>query len=582
MGRAAEIVEWLQLVGWTSLAIAALNLWRRRRTGPSTWLALTFGALAVVVIGGRLLPDVAAEPTFPLRVLLAVLVLFPYLLYRFVASMVERSRWEWVLAHVLTAAAVVDVSAVPAFPEAGEPRSVAFVVFLVVFLVQWTFLLSRAAWQLWRAGSAQPAVARKRMRLMSVAASMLALTLVLSATGPSSGTSSADLAVDIIGLLVAPLFFIAFHPPRTLRLVWRQREEADLRATEIGLVRAVSRTEVAAAWLPRVSDLVGGRGAIVFDMDRSVLALHNISPAEVAHMSAGLEDGMPRYTAVEVGSHRVVAMHNGWLVVGIGPLTPFFGDDELRTVGASSVVADLALGRARLFELERQARAAMGDFVAIASHDLRTPVTVISGFTELMRSQWDAHDDAEKQDFLDAIARQVHHLDRLIGDLLTVTKLDVSEIDVFPRAVDVERTAREVAAELEIDADIRTEALTSGVRVFADPDHVARMLRNYLSNAVTYGGPPIVVDISGRNGSVVVCVRDTGPGVPEEFRSRLFEKFARADKKKSRSVGGTGLGLSIVRGLAERNRGDAWYEPERPTGSRFCFRLPVASSTDEA
>jgi signal transduction histidine kinase len=313
-----------------------------------------------------------------------------------------------------------------------------------------------------------------------------------------------------------------------------------------------------------------------------VLARHNLTSSEADDLALRLDEAMQSYTLVAVGSHRVLAMHNGWLVVGVDPLTPFFGDDELQAVGASSVAADLALGRARLFELERQARAAMSDFVAIASHDLRTPVTVIAGFTELMRSQWDVHDDADKQDFLEAIARQVHHLDRLIGDLLTVTKLDVSEIDVFPREVDVERIAREVIAELGVDVDVRVDDRSPDVRAFADPDHVARMFRNYLSNAVTYGEPPIIVEISEQSGSVAACVRDAGTGVAEDFRRRLFEKFARADKKKSKSVGGTGLGLSIVRGLAERNGGEAWYEPDQPTGSRFCFRLPIAAADERA
>ena len=76
-------------------------------------------------------------------------------------------------------------------------------------------------------------------------------------------------------------------------------------------------------------------------------------------------------------------------------------------------------------------------------------------------------------------------------------------------------------------------------------------------------------------------VRDAGPGVPDDFVPRLFEKFARLDKKKSKSVQGTGLGLSIVRGLADNNGGEAWYEPNQPAGACFCFRLPVATVTNE-
>ena len=168
-----------------------------------------------------------------------------------------------------------------------------------------------------------------------------------------------------------------------------------------------------------MSELVGGHGAILFDADGTSLATHLFPDGEIERVRAQLPPAdSPRYAAVDIGPYRVLTMHNGWLAVAIGALTPFFGDDELRMLSASSVVADLALGRARLFELERQAGEAMRDFVAIASHDLRTPVTVIAGFTDLMQMQWDAVTDEEKREYLRAITRQVAHLSRLIDDLL--------------------------------------------------------------------------------------------------------------------------------------------------------------------
>jgi signal transduction histidine kinase len=580
----AEVIRWVQFAEWTLLALAAINVWRTQRTAAATWLALTFGTIALVVVAGLVLPDDQTQLTIPVRALLAVLALFPYLLYRFVTSMVERQRWAWIAAHVLTAAAVVGSFFVSSVPEPGEPRPLGLVVFLVVFVAEWSFLLVRSAWRLWRAGSGQPVVARKRMRTMAAAASMLALVIVISASGSSGAEERPlDVIVSAIGLLAAPLFFLGFDPPRFLRLLWRQREEAALRDTEIGLVRAISRPEVANAWLPRVSELVGGNGAVVFDMDRSVLATHNFAEEDVRRALAILPPAdAPRYSAIDAGPYQVLTMHNGWLAVAVGPLTPFFGDDELRMLAASSVVADLALGRARLFELERQSREAMRDFVAIASHDLRTPVTVIAGFTDLMQMRRETVSDEQKQEYLNAITRQVTHLHRLIDDLLTVSKLDVRELEVFRRPVDVGNVAREVVEELGMDAEVMAGDPGGHVRALADADHVARMVRNYLTNARIYGYAPISVHVAQEDGSVVVRVRDAGPGVPADFVPRLFEKFARLDKKKSRAVQGTGLGLSIVRGLAHNNGGEAWYEPNEPTGACFCFRLPVVPMSDEA
>ena len=581
----AEAIRLVQVAEWALLALAALNLWRTRRTSATTWLALTFCALALVVLAGLALPDGHTETTLLVRALVALLALFPYFLFRFVHTMVACARLAWITTHVLTVAAIAGAFLVTSIARPGDPRTPDYVVFVVVFVVQWAYLLSSAAWRLWRAGSRQPAVARKRMRTMAAAASLLALAILTSASGSSAGAEpgAVELVQSAIGLLAAPLFLLGFDPPRFLRVLWRQREEADLRSTEIGLVRAVSRPDVANAWLPSVSELVGGNGAVIFDMDRSVLANHNFPEDEIQRASAMLPSAdTPRYDAVEVGPYRILTMHNGWLVVAVGPLTPFFGDDELRMLGASSVVADLSLGRARLFELERQATDAIRDFVAIASHDLRTPVTVIAGFSDLMQMQWDTISDEDKRDYLRAISRQVTHLRRLIDDLLTVSKLDVRELDVFPQPVDLARIAHDVVEEAGIDADVRIDASVDEYRALADAEHVSRMLRNYLANAQTYGRPPVTVEVGREDGSLVVRVRDHGPGVPDEFVPKLFEKFSRLDKKKSKAVGGTGLGLSIVAGLAASNGGAAWYEPNHPTGATFCFKLPTATMPTEA
>jgi signal transduction histidine kinase len=115
---------------------------------------------------------------------------------------------------------------------------------------------------------------------------------------------------------------------------------------------------------------------------------------------------------------------------------------------------------------------------------------------------------------------------------------------------------------------------TPDLVVRADRDHFQRIFANYATNAVKYGGPPIVAEASRIPSFVEVCVKDQGPGVPEIFVNRLFSKFARAETEATRSSEGTGLGLSIVRGLAQANGGDTWYEPNSPSGSCFGVRLP--------
>jgi signal transduction histidine kinase len=111
--------------------------------------------------------------------------------------------------------------------------------------------------------------------------------------------------------------------------------------------------------------------------------------------------------------------------------------------------------------------------------------------------------------------------------------------------------------------------------VAADPDHVEQIVLNYVGNALKYGAPPVTVEIVAGSRAFVVRVRDSGPGIEAQFVPQLFEKFAQASTGATRQASGTGLGLSIVRGLARANGGDAWFEPNEPSGSIFAVRLPA-------
>jgi signal transduction histidine kinase len=305
-----------------------------------------------------------------------------------------------------------------------------------------------------------------------------------------------------------------------------------------------------------------------------------MTPQKIGEITRNLPATADLYEPVDVGGITALRMENALLMVTTGPFTPFFATEELQMLSASAVVADLALGRATLFELERQSRNAMRDFVAIASHDLRTPVSVIQGFSHLMSTSWDDLDEDDRKGFVVAIERQIVHLDRLIGDLLTVSKLDVGEVGTFAERLEltgvVTDAVRLIAGETDVDVSFADPTV-----VFADPAHVARMIQNYLSNALTHGSSPFAVEIGTEEGFATVRVRDSGSGVSECFVPRLFEKFARMDEK-SKAARGTGLGLSIVRGLARANGGDAWYEPNKPKGACFAVRLPLAATRSDA
>jgi signal transduction histidine kinase len=211
----------------------------------------------------------------------------------------------------------------------------------------------------------------------------------------------------------------------------------------------------------------------------------------------------------------------------------------------------------------------MRDFVAVASHDLRNPLTSIVGASKLLTTRWQDLNEARRGEFLTMIERQSQHLSRMVEDLLTVSKIEAGQLDTRKEVIrlrdEVERIVQDFgspAREIQIDA-IECD-------VVADPDHLRRILVNYVGNALKYGLPPVNIEAAADNGWVDIRVKDQGDGVPEDFVPRLFGKFARGED----SSGGTGLGLSIVQGLARANGGETWYEPNSPHGSCFAVRLP--------
>lgn len=216
----------------------------------------------------------------------------------------------------------------------------------------------------------------------------------------------------------------------------------------------------------------------------------------------------------------------------------------------------------------------MKDFVAIASHDLRGPVSAILGFASTMLQQWNSFEDREKQDYLTIIERRSKYLTRMLDSLLTVSRIEAGAIEVHRETIDVAAAIEEVLEEFADRADQIEIRCPDSLKLLADPDHLHRILVNYISNAFKYGGPPVEVVVTDTGEWVEVAVRDRGNGIPQEFAPRLFHKFARADTDGSRTEKGSGLGLSIVSGLARANNGEAWYETNRPKGSTFCVRLP--------
>jgi two-component system phosphate regulon sensor histidine kinase PhoR len=221
------------------------------------------------------------------------------------------------------------------------------------------------------------------------------------------------------------------------------------------------------------------------------------------------------------------------------------------------------------------------DFIANVSHELRTPLTSLLGYTETLL---DESPDAKAREFLEIMRRNAQRMSRLTEDLLTLArvesgeyKLEQSPVSTAELLKDAQVSFNELARAKGLAIEI---ASAPDVPVFADRDAIHQVFANLLDNALKYasGANKIEIGAVDRPGKVEFYVRDFGPGIPSEHLPRLFERFYRVDKARSREAGGTGLGLAIVKHIVLNHHGEAGVNSELGHGSVFWFRLPVAKA----
>jgi two-component system phosphate regulon sensor histidine kinase PhoR len=221
------------------------------------------------------------------------------------------------------------------------------------------------------------------------------------------------------------------------------------------------------------------------------------------------------------------------------------------------------------------------DFVANVSHELKTPLTAIRGFAETLRAS--EVPEAQRHAYLEVILRHAERLARLIDDILELSRVEGRQQPFVAAEVDVARIARLLLRDLapqfearQLRAEVAPEA--RGVAL-ADRRAVEQILGNLLENAAKYTEPGgrIEVRVGEVGEEVRIEVADTGIGIPPEDLPRIFERFYRVDKARSRDLGGTGLGLAIVKHLAQAQGGEVSVRSRPGEGSTFTVVLPRAA-----
>lgn len=235
------------------------------------------------------------------------------------------------------------------------------------------------------------------------------------------------------------------------------------------------------------------------------------------------------------------------------------------------VVAEL-----KLLEKVRQ------DFVANVSHELRTPLANIKGYAETLLSGA-IEDKKNARDFLQIIYKESDRLSKLIDDLLDLSKIEsgkmkmtFSPVELKPIVLRVVDILKKVAIDKSIDINI---ALPDNLpKLLSDEHRITQAILNLVDNAIKYTPSKGSVKISAytSDGVIRVAIADTGIGIPKKDLPRIFERFYRVDKARSRELGGTGLGLSIVKHIAQAHGGDVYVKSSIGKGSIFSFTIPAA------
>ncbi len=252
-----------------------------------------------------------------------------------------------------------------------------------------------------------------------------------------------------------------------------------------------------------------------------------------------------------------------------------------------NVIADSTMKMAKAvkesidrIEFERMVRQ---EFFSNASHELKTPLTSVRGYLELLENDMVANEDMKK-DFLARIKKETENMTNLINDILMISRLETKEAEVILSEVRLAPLVKEVCSSLEPLAreyKINVAIDCRPITMIANIQQLRELFSNLITNAIKYNKPEgkVWVTVTTEADEIVIIVKDTGVGIPEDAKQRIFERFFRVDKGRSKKVGGTGLGLSIVKHIVNYYNGSIEVESKIGEGTKFTVHLPKKQKT---
>lgn len=579
----------------------------RRPTRANIDTALLFGAVAFVLIIGRVSDALGLEDSRPMSAIsLTLIMAIPYLLLRLVDDFATPPRWLMRFG----AAAFVVMGAIGV--AVTEPYPIWFDLLLMVWFVGMGAYVATA---FIREAARTGGVTRRRMQAVAAGTIFIAMAIALAVVGlviPVAAPVTTVLS-PLVALATAVAYYIGFAPPAILRRAWQEPELRAFLARAARLPRLESTRAIVAELERGAAESTGAPSASLALWDPGSERLVVLADGEELHVKPGegivgraYEQSQSIFSAnaprddpknaqgyIDWGARAVIAspISSGEKKIGVlsvyAPRPPIFEDDD---IGLVSLLADQAAvileSRALIDEATRvrateEATRLKDDFLSAAAHDLKTPLTSMLAQAQLLEYRVKRDPQAPAPlETIRAIVAEARRLKDLVVKLLDASRVDQARQTDRREHIDLVAVARESCERWSTARHQCTVDAPEPVEGEYDPVRIGQLFDNLVENAIKYSpkGGDVTVKVWRDDGEARISVSDRGIGIPPEDLQQIFDRFQRAGNVDDRQFAGMGLGLFICQQVVREHEGRIWVTSTPGVGSTFHVALPVTEA----
>ncbi|HVH62633.1 MAG TPA: histidine kinase dimerization/phospho-acceptor domain-containing protein, partial [Candidatus Dormibacteraeota bacterium] len=444
MKLAAVVAQDVTAAAFVALGLAITFQWFRERRPALAMLAGALDSIALVALIGRLSPLLPASLGPPINVLLlAAFMTSGYFLLRFRDTFIPLSDRARMAARILLGVSIVDGILLVTVLQNGPRPIVSLVLF--EYVGAWAIFIGEPIVRFWLASISLPSVQKIRMRFLSGGfAVWILIVIVSSVAGAATQSPLAVLITQLIALATVPLIYFSFSPPALLRRLWRMSEESALRGSmQDLLIFSPSRQALAERAIFWAVRLVGATAGFVVDSDGKIMAVIGMDKSEAATLSSRSESS----AQVSAGQLITAPLHlsegPGKLAVVAGPFSPVFGSEEIAQLKAYANSVTAGLERARVTERMTAIEKNKTQFLNLASHELRGPVTVIRGYVSMLEDGMLGKLNERGRKAAAVMAAKVSEMNELIEEMIDAARLEDGGLTMRSVELDLRDVVRE-------------------------------------------------------------------------------------------------------------------------------------------